>query len=204
MKRTEKSKANSRQKSKANKRQKSKANSRQSKPKDCDRDKAKYEEKPSTEESCSQPVPKHPRTDADVQQEQHDLKLGEVITTIPTIDFNEETVENKNANHPDSSEAATQKVQTCVIRDREDGDAFFKLESRGSMKSAQQLKTAAVSFFEQKTSTAIKEDLNQNTTDIPVVMQRQVRVTQKSQITVDVPLLQYMDTTFDVPAAKQR
>ena len=81
MKRTEKSKANSRQKSKANSRQeKSMANSRQEKsmaksrqegkPKDCDRDKAKYEEKHSTEESCSQPVPKHLRTDADVQQGQ--------------------------------------------------------------------------------------------------------------------------------------
>ena len=54
MKRTEKTKANSRQKSKANSMQKSKANSRQektiangkqSKPKDCDRDKARYEEK---------------------------------------------------------------------------------------------------------------------------------------------------------------
>ena len=45
MKRTEKSKANSRQESKANSRQKSKANGRQSKPKDYDRDDAKYEEK---------------------------------------------------------------------------------------------------------------------------------------------------------------
>ena len=70
MKRTEKSKANSRQKSKTNSRQKSIANGRQSKPKDHERDKAKYVEKHSTEESCSQPVPKHPRTDEDVQQEQ--------------------------------------------------------------------------------------------------------------------------------------
>ena len=83
MKRTEKSIANSRQRSMANSRQKSIANSRQksmansrqdksrantwqSKPKDCDRDKAKYDEKHTTEESSSQPVPKHPRTDADV------------------------------------------------------------------------------------------------------------------------------------------
>ena len=114
MKRTEKSKANSRQKSKANSRQKSKANRRQkskangkqdksiangkqSEPKDCDREKAKFEEKHITGESCSQPVPKHPRTDADVQQGQQELKLGEVITTIPTIDFNEETVEYKES-----------------------------------------------------------------------------------------------------------
>ena len=63
MKRTEKSIANSRQ-------EKSSANGRQSKPKDYNRDKAKYEEKHSTEESYSQPVPKHPRTDVDVQQGQ--------------------------------------------------------------------------------------------------------------------------------------
>ena len=59
MKRTEKSIANSRQRSIVNSRQKSMANSRQdksrantlqSKPKDCDRDKAKYEEKYTTEE----------------------------------------------------------------------------------------------------------------------------------------------------------
>ena len=59
------------------------------------RDKAKHEEKHSTKESCSQPVP-------DVQQGQYELKLGEVITTIPDISFNEETVEYKNANCPDS------------------------------------------------------------------------------------------------------
>ena len=51
MKRTEKSKANSRQeKSIANSRQKGIANSRQSKPKDCARDKAKYEWNQNTEE----------------------------------------------------------------------------------------------------------------------------------------------------------
>ena len=67
----QKSKANRRQKSIANGRQdKSIANGRQSKPKDYDRDKAKYEEKHSFKKSCSQPVPKHLRTDADVQQVQ--------------------------------------------------------------------------------------------------------------------------------------
>ena len=35
-------------------------------------------------------------------------------------------------------------------------------------------------------------------------MQRQVLVIQKAQITVDVPLLQYIDTTVDVPVAKRR
>ena len=45
-------------------------------------------------------------SDADVQQGQ-----GELITTIPKIDFNDEIVEN----HPDSSEAATQTVQNFVM-----------------------------------------------------------------------------------------
>ena len=61
-----------------------------------------------------------------------------------------------------------------------------------------------MSFDEQKTFTAIKEDLTQNTTDIPVVMHRQVHVIQKAPRTADVPLLQYIDTTVDVPVAKQR
>ena len=50
-----------------------------------------------------------------------------------------------------------------------------------------------MSFDEQKTSTATKEDLGPNTTDI-----------QKAQRTAEVPLLQYIDTTVDVPVAKQR
>ena len=50
---------------------------------------------------------------------------------------------------------------------------------------------------------ATKENLEQNTADVHVVMQRQVPVIQKAQRTVDVPLLQYTDTTVDVPAAKQ-
>ena len=97
MKRTEKSKANSTQdKSRANGRQeKSIADNRQGEQKDYDRDKAKYEEKHSTEESCSQPVPKHPRTDADIQQGQYELKLDEVNKTFPKIDFNEGPVEHK-------------------------------------------------------------------------------------------------------------
>ena len=70
--------------------------------------------------------------------------------------------------------------------------------------SAQQLKIAAMPFDERKTFAATKEDLEQNTADLPVVMQRQVPVIQKAQRTVDVPLLQYIDTTVDVPVAKQR
>ena len=70
------------------------------------------------------------------------------------------------------------------------------------MKSAQQAKVVAMPFDEQKSSAETKEDLKQNTTDIPVRMQRQVLVIQKAQRTVDVPLLQFSDTTVDVPVAK--
>ena len=69
--------------------------------------------------------------------------------------------------------------------------------------SAQQLKIAAMPFDERKTFATTKEDLEQSTVDLPVVMQRQVPVVQKAQRTVDVPLLQYFDTTVDVPVAKQ-
>ena len=71
------------------------------------------------------------------------------------------------------------------------------------MKSAQQTKEAEMSFDDKKTFTATKEDLEQNTTDTLVVMQRQVLVTQKAQRKVDIPLLQYSDTNVDVPGAKQ-
>ena len=47
--------------------------------------------------------------------------------------------------------------------------------------SAQQLQIGTRSFDEQKTFEATKENLEQNTTDIPVVMQRQVLVIQKAQ-----------------------
>ena len=119
--------------------EKSTANGKQGEPKDCGRDKAKHDEKHITEESRSQPVQKHPRTGADVQEGQHELKLGEVVKTIPTIDFNVETVEYNNQSFtvqkdtdPDSSETATQKVKKTVIpqvRDSERGDALFQLEA---------------------------------------------------------------------------
>ena len=57
---------------------------------------------------------------------------------------------------------------------------------------------------EQKVSTAIKKDLEQNTTDIPVVRQRQVLAIQKAPIMADIPLIQYIDTTVDGQVAKQR
>ena len=56
-----------------------------------------------------------------------------------------------------------------------------------------------MSFDERKTLAATKEDLEQNTTDMLVLIQRQVLVIQKAQRTVDVPLLQHIDTTVDVP-----
>ena len=60
-------------------------------------------------------------------------------------------------NHPDSSEAETQKVQKIVripqVRDREHRDAFSQLDAD---ESAQQAKAAEMSFDEQKTCTATK------------------------------------------------
>ena len=75
-----------------------------------------------TEESCSQSVPKHPRTDEDDQQGQYELKL------FPKIDFDEEIEEYKKIN---------QTAQSSDTESPEDRDGFFQLESRGSMKSAQ-------------------------------------------------------------------
>ena len=57
---------------------------------------------------------------------------------------------------------------------------------------------------EQKISSAIKKDLEQNTADIPVVRQRQVLAIQEAPRMADIPLLQYIDTTVDIPVAKQR
>ena len=116
MKRTEKNKANSRQKSIANSRQeKSMANSRQEKStansskRRAEPTAGKANQRTVTEtrrstrritrrntlqrKSNSQPVPKHPRTDANVQQGQQgqkELKLDEGIAKIPEINFNVE------------------------------------------------------------------------------------------------------------------
>ena len=45
----------------------------------------------------------------------------------------------------------------------------FSLKAEVRWQSAQQLKIAAMSFDERKTFAATKEDLKQNTTEIPVV-----------------------------------
>ena len=85
------------------------------------------------------------------------------------------------------------------VRCLERGDAFFSLKqmcnevaewSAGlGTQSLQQLKIVAMPFDERKTFAATKEDLEQNTADVPVVMQRQVLVIQKAQRTVDVQML---------------
>ena len=70
-------------------------------------------------------------------------------------------------------------------------------ESQCSVSSA-----AKDSRDEQKILTATKEDLKLNTVDIPVVIPRQMLGIQEAPRTADVPLLQYSDTTVDVPVAK--
>ena len=68
--------------------------------------------------------------------------------------------------------------------------------------SAQQLKMDALLFDELKIFATTKEDFQQNTADVPVVMERQVLVAQRVQRTVDVPLVQYIDKIIDVPFVK--
>ena len=76
---------------------------------------------------------------------------------------------------------------------------FSAWKQRCSVSSA-----AEDSLDEQKNFASVSEDLKQNTSDFPVVMQRQVRVIQKAPRTAAVPLRQYSDTTIDVSVAKQR
>ena len=52
----------------------------------------------------------------------------------------------------------------------------------------------AMRFDEQKIFATTKEDLRKVTADVPVVMQRQVPVIQRVQGTVEIPLVQYIDT----------
>ena len=153
MKRTEKSKANSigngRQKSTANRQaeeqsqRQARANQRTTTETRRSTRRNTVQRKAAASQSRSIQEP-----DADVQQGQFELKLDEVIKTISKIDINEGTVEYKKIIQ-DSSKAETQKVQKTVkitqIRDPEHSDGFFQLESRGSMKSAQQAKAAATS-----------------------------------------------------------
>ena len=52
--------------------------------------------------------------------------------------------------------------------------------------SAQQQKMDAMRFDEQKIFATTKDDLRQVTADVPVVMRRQVLVTQRVRRTVDI------------------
>ena len=141
MKRTEKSIANRRQKSIVNSRQdKSRANSRQGKPKGYDRDKAKYEanyeEKHSTEESCSQPVPKHLRTDADVQERQWELKLDDVIRP---------SQRSTSTRKSWSTRRSSRQLRNSDTESPEYNEGFSQLEAVVRWQSAQQSKVVATS-----------------------------------------------------------
>ena len=77
-------------------------------------------------------------------------------------------------NHPDSSKAEIQKVQKTVkITDYRSEIQNIATHSLRLISS-----TGKDSRHEQKISTAIKKDLVRNTTDIPVVRQRQAPRTQ--------------------------
>ena len=89
MKRTEKRTANSRQKSMANSRQKSRANSRQGK-------KKKGYDRETRHRGKLQPAsPEASKNRCRCPAGHYELKLGDVITTITKIDFDEEVVEYK-------------------------------------------------------------------------------------------------------------
>ena len=85
-------------------------------------------------------------------------------------------------------------------RDREHRDVVSQLEAD---ESVQQAKAAEMSFDEQKTLAATKEDLKQDTTDIPRGFATAGACDSKDIEIGGVPLRQYIDTTVDVPVAKQ-
>ena len=114
LKRTEKSRANSRQKSRANsRREKSIANGKQGEPKDCDRDEAKYEENTAQRKDAASQSQMSSRGNTS-QQGRYELKLGEVIMTIPSADVpvakqrREDTTRRHDEvqRNPDGQEAA--------------------------------------------------------------------------------------------------
>ena len=63
-----------------------------------------------------------------------------------------------------------------------------------TIQTARQLKMDAMRFDEHKTFATTEEDLGQNSADVPEVMRGQVPVFQKTQRTVDAPLVQHIDT----------
>ena len=175
MKRTEKSKANSRQKSRANGRQdksrdKSRANSRQSKPKDYDRD-VRGRNTVQRKATASQPV-------------QMSCRSSVAKGSRPS---QRSTSTRKSL----STRKSSRQLRSSDTESPEDRGGFSQLEADVRWQSAQQAKLAAMSFDERKTFVATKEDLEQNTAE-----------TQKAPRAADVPVLQDIDTTVDVPVAK--
>ena len=63
-----------------------------------------------------------------------------------------------------------------------------------TIQTARQLKMDAMRFDEHKTFATFEEDLEQDSADVPVGMQRHLSVIQRIQGTVDIPLVQYIDT----------
>ena len=79
------------------------------------------------------------------------------------------------------------------VRDCGHSDAFSQLEANVRRVAEQSTNLDAQSARQLKISATSRtpwqqEDLEQNTTDIPYVMQRQVLAIQKAQRTVDVPV----------------
>ena len=144
MKRTEKSKANSRQKSKANSRQKSKANGRQDK----------------SRANSKQKQTKGLRTETRRSMRRSSTLLRKAAASRPRCpagairaeawrndhDYPKDRLRRRKRgvqkNHPDSSEAETQKVQKIVkiphVEDREHRDAFSQLEAMSQLSRQRQ------------------------------------------------------------------
>ena len=102
-----------------------------------------------------------------------------------------------------STRKSSRQLRSSDTENTEDRDGFSQLESRWSMKSAQHAKAAEVSFDEQKTSVHQGGSRTEQT-DIPAARQRHVLVIQRTPRRVNIPLLQSIDTTVDIPVAKQR
>ena len=132
MKSTEKSRANRRQKSRANSRQKSIANNRQGEPKDCDREEAKYGENTAQRKAAASQSQMFSRSNTS-QEERYELKLGEVITTIPTVDVTvaKQRREDTTGRHDEVQRNPDgQKLRSAQLRIRSKKQNVFDSESR--------------------------------------------------------------------------
>ena len=91
-------------------------------------------------------------------------------------------------------------MKIAQIRDREHSDGFFQLDTQ----RIDEVSSASKGSRDDRRSLPQSRRISKkNTTNIPVVMQRQVLVIQKAPRTVDITLLQYSDATVDVPVTKQ-